>query len=146
MGDSKELHEYDLLLALLCRLETHDHLFFECKYAREVWAKVCNRAGWDCAPYIWGEVTDWMASFANSKSVANVSSKLCFAASVYHLWKERNARYHGCRGKSPRVLYNNIIEDVRYRLVGLKYKRNNRVVGSLSRWGISGSMVFDDGG
>jgi hypothetical protein len=133
----------DMMCCLLCfsNLESHDHLFFACSYTNTVWKLVCTKISRMDAPSTWIDVLGWMSSFASSNT-----TKLCIAAMVYHLWRERNTRYHDRGAKKPHVLFDSIVEDVRYRLIGLKFKRTNNIIALLDSWGIQGSMTFDDGG
>jgi hypothetical protein len=75
-----------------------------------------------------------------------VICKLVLAATVYHIWRERNNRFHNSQARPPDVLVSAIVEDVRFRLMGLKYKNWNRVATVLKVWGIHAPNVYDDGG
>jgi hypothetical protein len=138
----------NLMCCLLCYsgLETHSHLFFECKYTSHVWGSICSTIGYNNAPMVWEDIVTWLTPSAASQSIANIVRKLCWAAVVYHVWQERNSRFHSSGVKPPEVIIASVLENVRYKLLGLKFKRRDHVRTFLDRLGMHGSMIFDDGG
>jgi hypothetical protein len=137
----------NMMCCLLCfsGFETHGHLFFECIYTRRLWEAVCSKLSW-IVPKDWDDLILSLVPFAASRSIANVTRKLCVGAVVYHVWCERNARFHGRGEKTTTILLNSILEDVWYRILGLKFRRRDHVASYLAGWGIKDSIIFDDGG
>ncbi|XP_019241017.1 PREDICTED: uncharacterized protein LOC109221005 [Nicotiana attenuata] len=80
---------------VLCRTdaeETHSHLFFACDYSRQIWSSFLSRTGESSQVGNWEEEIERLATKqCNSKTHAEVLGWL-LAATVYHVWKERNAR------------------------------------------------------
>lgn len=74
--------------------ETRDHLFFACPYSYTVWIRVTGRLfGTRITP-------DWQDTVAKIQYVRRpkfdkVLVRMVFQMTVYHVWKERNARRHG---------------------------------------------------
>ncbi|XP_074277357.1 uncharacterized protein LOC141600994 [Silene latifolia] len=78
----------------LCKeaAEDHQHLFFQCKYSKDVWQRILlwmgiNRSG---HPY-WKEL-HWIRTRKHSKAWRKHWFLCGLAATVYMLWAERNAR------------------------------------------------------
>lgn len=73
--------------------ETRDHLFFACPYSYTVWDRLAIRLiGSGLNP-------DWNWYFEQLQGrmrnqVDRILLRLVFQTSVYHIWRERNARRH----------------------------------------------------
>ncbi|GKC83784.1 RNA-directed DNA polymerase, eukaryota, reverse transcriptase zinc-binding domain protein [Tanacetum coccineum] len=78
----------------LCKKEgdTHDHLFFNCDYAMELWEKVKDKAKMCGFATNWKDIVIEISKWKSKRSVWGTIRKLCFAAAVYYLWQERNRR------------------------------------------------------
>lgn len=72
--------------------DSHDHLFFQCKYSEVVWNEIKNMARINYRAGNWDSWVNELSCLQNNTSIWNVIKKLCFAASVYHIWQERNCR------------------------------------------------------
>jgi hypothetical protein len=112
----------------------------------QIWILIGKKLNRSDVPVIWSDIVAWMSSIAASKSVSNVVCKLLIAASVYHIWRERNNRFHGRNARPPDIVFSAIVQDVRYSLMGMRIRRKDRVMGTLAKWGIHGPNVSDDGG
>ena len=71
--------------------EDHNHLFFECSYTA-IWWDVCDRCNTPRMTKGWDEWIRWATFTWHGKSFINFSRKLGFAATVYYIWQERDAR------------------------------------------------------
>jgi hypothetical protein len=137
----------NMFCCLLCyaNLESHNHLFFECKYSTEIWELVCKKARVHAIKLIWTDVIGQFSNYSSS-STHNIICRLMLAASVYHIWRERNIRYHKNHARPPEVVMAAIVEDVRFRIMGLRFKRKDRVRRLLADWEIWDGEIHDDGG
>ncbi|GAV66276.1 zf-RVT domain-containing protein, partial [Cephalotus follicularis] len=77
--------------AFLCgETETLQHLFFQCPFSAMVWREVllmCNIV----RPLLpWVDEVLWMSTHARGSAFHHTMRRLAFAATVYHLWIERN--------------------------------------------------------
>ncbi|GAV92902.1 zf-RVT domain-containing protein, partial [Cephalotus follicularis] len=72
--------------------ETHEHLFFQCPYSSKVWKEVLSLCQLVRPTLPWANEVDWMCANATGNQFHWTIRKLAFAASVYHLWIERNNR------------------------------------------------------
>ncbi|XP_019235475.1 PREDICTED: uncharacterized protein LOC109215818 [Nicotiana attenuata] len=72
--------------------ETHTHLFFECDYSRKMWSSFLRWIGDNRQVGTWEEEIERLTTKqCNSRAHAEVLGWL-LAATVYHVWNERNAR------------------------------------------------------
>ncbi|XP_022042323.1 uncharacterized protein LOC110944990 [Helianthus annuus] len=94
----------------------------------------------------WDPIVSWLAARASSKSVNNFISRLIVAASIYFVWQERNARIFKNQTRPPDVLSDIIVQTVRYKLMGVKFKESSNVRRLLESWGIYSTRMEDDGG
>ncbi|KAL1206221.1 hypothetical protein V5N11_018269 [Cardamine amara subsp. amara] len=105
---------------LLCAIGTEcmDHLFFQCEYAKEVWEFFFATTSF-APPLDFTNALLWSkAPSPNDK--LSVICKLIFHASVYEIWKQRNARLFGSSPpKSATQSIKEIQTIIRCKLAGL---------------------------
>ncbi|PWA35854.1 reverse transcriptase zinc-binding domain-containing protein [Artemisia annua] len=75
-------------------------------------------------------------TMSKGNSVWNVFGKLVFAATVYHIWQERNLRIFNHGPRSVDKLVCNIYEAVRLKLMSLSIKHSRNSVKALAMWKI----------
>ncbi|XP_075088197.1 uncharacterized protein LOC142170241 [Nicotiana tabacum] len=82
----------DCVLCSMGVTETLAHLLFECNSARHIWTSLLRWMGENRLPKAWNEEVHWMSKGCRgSRARAHVLTWL-FAATVYRIWSERNAR------------------------------------------------------
>ncbi|XP_035834095.1 uncharacterized protein LOC118482633 [Helianthus annuus] len=138
----------NMMCCLLCyeNHDSHKHLFFECKFSAQVWNMVRYKAGMDSVDPKWEDIVDWLLVRSRSKSAANYVSRILVAASAYFNWQERNARLFKNQLGPLEQVYAMIIKTVRYKLMGVKMKRTERVRRLLGEWEILDADINGDGG
>ena len=122
----------------LCKdgLDSHNHLFFECEYAKEIWEKLRSKAKIHDSVNTWEGIVNKMSSNGESRSVWEIIKKLCLAAAVYHIWQERNGRMFNGNNRTTGNLLDVICDDIRAKLVSIKVKQCANVVEAETRWNI----------
>ncbi|KAJ9536466.1 hypothetical protein OSB04_un000347 [Centaurea solstitialis] len=80
------------LLCVFCGLtrDSHDHLFFECPFSRQVWLQIMEKVQWTGFPCSWNAIVDAMSN--HQASPKRMEHRLALAATVYTVWCERNHR------------------------------------------------------
>ncbi|XP_021985066.1 uncharacterized protein LOC110880962 [Helianthus annuus] len=128
----------NMMCCLLCyeNFESHSHLFFECKLSSHVWSIVRDKAGMHNVKDQWSDIVGWLSERANSKSTGDYVSRLIVAASAYVIWQERNMRLFKNQTRPPDTIASLILNMVRYKLLGVKFKSTVRVKRLLDDWGI----------
>ncbi|KAJ9535485.1 hypothetical protein OSB04_un001384 [Centaurea solstitialis] len=84
-------HEPPDMLCVFCRLvpDSHAHLFFQCRFSNQVWRRVKHQVEFYGFPETWEEIR---AGISQHRRVRKMEHNLALAASVYHIWRERNMR------------------------------------------------------
>ena len=80
-------------ICTLCSLEdeTHEHLFFNCRFSHEVWVWITTKHKTPWPNYRWPDLIQWGAVTHKSKSLfSSLVARLTLAASVYSIWMERS--------------------------------------------------------
>nr|GEY38103.1 hypothetical protein [Tanacetum cinerariifolium] len=114
--------------------DSHEHLFFECKFSAQVWFLVRCLAGMDTVPPVLEDICMWFEPMAAKRTVLNIVGKLLFAASAYYIWSERNNRLFKNTRRSPEELRDIIMVTVRLKLATFRFKNKARVHRLLSLW------------
>jgi hypothetical protein len=138
----------NMMCCLLCYRcnDSHGHLFFECEFSASVWKTISLKIGMEQVGSRWDDIIEWLKQRAKSSTITNVLGRLLVAASAYFIWQERNNRMFNNQNRSSNVLLNVIMDTVRYRLRGLRFKKTTRVLKTLDEWNIREGAIFDDGG
>ena len=101
------------------QIDSHSHLFFECKYPNEVWNLIKIKVNMSHRPGNWIEIIKEFQSSLKRKSIENFIKKMALAASVYHIWNERNKRLFGKQRNSVDVTVKIIMDDIRLKIFSL---------------------------
>lgn len=121
----------------MCSLESTSGIsgssFFSCTYASEMWHKLtANLLGDDYT-------TDWSAlvEFVSTTKAPRIHLFLVryvFQASIYMIWRERNARKHGESPRSATTLYKIIDRLLCNRLLSINHLKDQRFHNALQQW------------
>ncbi|XP_022040692.1 uncharacterized protein LOC110943249 [Helianthus annuus] len=132
----------NMMCCLLCyeNHDSHNHLFFECKYSSKIWSTVRQKVGMEDVDPKWDDVVGWLLMRVNSKAAGMYVSRILVAATAYFIWQERNSRLFKNQLRPPEQLCQVILDTVRYKLMGVRLKRTDRVATLLQDWDI-----HDDG-
>jgi hypothetical protein len=97
--------------------ESCEHIFFNCSFNRRIWCQVMEGClVWD-PPIDWDLLLLWCNNHLKGRSLFAIVCKLCLGASVYHLWRQRNALLHGNLLHTEESLVLQVNRDVRSRLL-----------------------------
>ncbi|GJY44646.1 reverse transcriptase domain, reverse transcriptase zinc-binding domain protein [Tanacetum coccineum] len=104
--------------------DSHDHIFFECIFARSVWNRLKGLAGLDssnCNIYV---IIQDLLPYVKSRTTRCVIAKLVVAASAYYVWQERNWRLFQKGKRSIDQVVECIKSVVRLKLLSCKLKKS----------------------
>ncbi|KAE8672619.1 hypothetical protein F3Y22_tig00111837pilonHSYRG00775 [Hibiscus syriacus] len=90
--------------------ETRSHLFLSFYFVKDLWGKILSLCGIVHDVSTWDGKLAWAVQLLRGKSLIVQVTKLAFASHVYCIWRERNARLFGGRGRSVGELLNDIQE------------------------------------
>ncbi|XP_039041418.1 uncharacterized protein LOC120180030 [Hibiscus syriacus] len=88
---------------VLCNfgLESRNHLFSKCVYAKGILCDVLHSCGLTQEPLCWSDNLQWMLQNLKGKSLIVHILKLAGTGLVYYTWEERNLRLF--RGLAPSI-------------------------------------------
>ncbi|GAV90353.1 zf-RVT domain-containing protein, partial [Cephalotus follicularis] len=72
--------------------ESNDHLFFQCPYSMKVWKEVLGLCNIVRPILPWADEMEWMIAQSTGNKFHQSLRKLALAATIYHLWIQRNNR------------------------------------------------------
>nr|KAJ0187106.1 hypothetical protein LSAT_V11C900454800 [Lactuca sativa] len=102
------------------QLDSHSHLFFECNYTKEVWSLMKNKVKINHTSDSWFDIIRELQCSLKKKNINDFIKKIALAASVYHIWNERNKRVFGRMNSSVENVVKIITEDIRLKIFSLK--------------------------
>ncbi|KAJ0434391.1 hypothetical protein HanIR_Chr17g0881041 [Helianthus annuus] len=137
---------FNLLCCSLCTRgpDSHQHLFFECKFAERVWFGVRDKAGMESVQNKWNVIFDFLVGIANSKMATHVIAKIVVAATAYFVWEERNRRLFSTKRRNEDQLIEVILSTVRMKLHTMKFKRTNQMARVMQDWSLPRGLIMAD--
>ena len=128
----------DNLLCPLCKNthDSHNHLFFQCEYSKEVWKRMKKEIKIPYVLDIWDQIVLMMEEMNCSNSIWSVVNRFIIAATVYYIWKERNDRLFSQNPKSVEVVLQNIKDQVRFQLMSIKVRKTVSTSKVAEKWNI----------
>ncbi|XP_022030849.1 uncharacterized protein LOC110931779 [Helianthus annuus] len=126
----------NMVCCVLCYadVDSHDHLFFECKFSTQIWNKVRHKVCMNSVDSKWSAIMNWLLDRAQSKSAASYVSRLLVATVAYFIWQERNARFFKNQTRPPDTICELIVKTIRYKLMGVKFKDCAKIRRMLGAW------------
>lgn len=105
--------------------ESKDHLFYECNFSAAVWEVILRKCNVYRYPRFWSNELLWVIHNLKGNSFAATIKKLAWAATIYHLWRERNGRIHENVFIPQTEIISFIINDIRARVWSFKGVKDN---------------------
>ncbi|KAL2246347.1 UNVERIFIED_CONTAM: hypothetical protein Sindi_2902900 [Sesamum indicum] len=100
-------------------VETHNHMFFRCRFSRGCLAAIRQHIRFAWPNREWTRDVEWASRKWRGKHIVNVAYRALLGACIYHLWQERNLRRFEQTHRSESVLATCIIEDVKQRIISI---------------------------
>jgi hypothetical protein len=97
-------------LCLFCKFkqESLAHIFFECSFSRRIWRSIMADCKMVDPPINWELVVKWSFASMKGKSLYATTQTLCFAATIYNMWMQRNYLIHGRTLKTEEAILSTI--------------------------------------
>ncbi|KAK1434366.1 hypothetical protein QVD17_00105 [Tagetes erecta] len=143
--DRMKKWDMNMMCCVFCYkgMDSHEHLFFECDYSREVWHLIRPRINMQNIEGSWEDIRHRINSRLKVKSARSIIERLIVGAASYYVWQERNARLFQKELRSANQLSEVIFKTVQFRLMSISFKgtRGNKQL--LDRWNIKVDMQMD---
>ncbi|GAV74772.1 zf-RVT domain-containing protein [Cephalotus follicularis] len=118
-------------------VESLEHLFFHCPFSHNIWRVVLATCNILRPISQWMDEVQWMLDHARGHMFPALVRKLAFAASIYHIWLERNRRCFKNEFMPVQEIIDRIKHDVASKLrLGRKTQRCERHHSLCENWGI----------
>lgn len=103
----------------LCRQtgETHQHLFFHCNFACEIWGSVLAWLGYVRRAWTLKRELKWFKTMVKGKHRKAKALRCALCFTVYEIWRERNLRRFQQKSRTPEHICNLIKIGVCFRLL-----------------------------
>ncbi|GJW84458.1 hypothetical protein Tco_0157603 [Tanacetum coccineum] len=143
------LRQWDIhgsLLSFQCPLcdgqpDSHEHLFFECTFAMQVWDSMKVMAGISNVMCSITVIVDILIPMSKHRSARSVIAKLVVAACCYYIWQERNFRLLKNKKRSPQHVIDCIKASVRLKLLSCYFKKSKDAMEVIRLWGLPDSLI-----
>ncbi|GJU45325.1 hypothetical protein Tco_1202591 [Tanacetum coccineum] len=131
--------DYAVNRCSLCCQESKDinHLLFQCPFSRELWIKVRRIANIEYNTFDLMNIIQFLINARNGNNIRSVIRLTAFSASIYNIWKERNGRIFRDVKRSCDEVFNNIVDKVKQRMLGLTVKDSSVVRDIEKKWAIT---------
>ncbi|GJX54329.1 hypothetical protein Tco_0282698 [Tanacetum coccineum] len=141
---SWDVHDnFPVLLCPLCdsQPDSHEHLFFECTFARQVCDCLKVFVGLPHATALISAIVDLLVSISKRRSTRSVIAKLVVAASTYFIWQERNWRLFKKQKRTYKQVIDCIKLAVRLKLLSCCFKKSKYGMKFIHLWKLPESLI-----
>ncbi|GJS84290.1 sodium/hydrogen exchanger 6 [Tanacetum coccineum] len=125
--------------------DSHDHIFFECIFARSVWNRLKGLAGLDSSNCNIYAIIQDLLPYVKSRTTRCVIAKLVVAASAYYVWQERNWRLFQKGKRSIDQVVECIKSVVRLKLLSCKLKKSKSGESLAKLWDLPEAVFINNG-
>ncbi|GJV64997.1 hypothetical protein Tco_1475825 [Tanacetum coccineum] len=94
-----------------------------CDFSKEVWVNMKNKCDLETALNNWKIVVESLCNLQCSNSIGGILRRVVFAATIYYIWCERNARIFQQKKMSCESTCKVISEHIRLKLMSFKVKK-----------------------
>ncbi|KAK1424620.1 hypothetical protein QVD17_19953 [Tagetes erecta] len=117
-------------------IDSHEHLFFECAFANQVWKAIRVFTDMVQVDGKWEDIVQFFISRGEWKSISSIVDRLVLGAAAYYVWQERNARLFENDKRTPTQISNVILKTVRMRLLSIRMKDSITTRRIMAKWDI----------
>ncbi|GJU66419.1 putative reverse transcriptase domain-containing protein [Tanacetum coccineum] len=121
--------------------DSHEHLFFECVFSKQVWDNLKNLAG---IPYVNDSISaivDFLIPISKRRTTRSVIAKLVVAALTYFIWQERNCRLFKNQKRMYEQVTDCIISTVRLKLLSCSFRKSKDGLAFIHLWKFPETLI-----
>ncbi|GJU00644.1 retrovirus-related pol polyprotein from transposon TNT 1-94 [Tanacetum coccineum] len=100
--------QQNLLCSLCKEPDSHNHLFFKCKFANMVWKKMNDKMKMSKQYNNLNDVVNELVACPFKNNIWKMLNRIVVASNVYHLWQERNKRIFQQESRNEEVMVGSI--------------------------------------
>ncbi|XP_071729448.1 uncharacterized protein [Rutidosis leptorrhynchoides] len=112
------------------------HLFFACEYSKKVWLEIKNYLIFRGLPSNIHDIVHTLAGFPLRNQIWDVINRISIAATVYHIWQERNCRIFKGGRRPEKEIVQCIVDGIRMKLSTLFVKNSSAIRMAAKKWGM----------
>ncbi|KAL0286392.1 UNVERIFIED_CONTAM: putative ribonuclease H protein [Sesamum radiatum] len=116
--------------------ETHNHLFFTCSFSHRCLTIIQQQIPFLWPHRDWQRGIHWASSRWRGKHVVNAAFRSLLASLVYHIWQERNSRRFQQSSRTPSIVGNLVVEELRQRIISVQLRKSASTLGLYRLWKI----------
>nr|GEW18611.1 hypothetical protein [Tanacetum cinerariifolium] len=121
--------------------DSHEHLFFECSFAMQVWRHMRDLVGLSHLPRSFEVILDFVTPMAKRRTSSSVVSKLVLVASVYFIWLERNDRLFNNNKRTVAQVIECIMSAIRLKLMSCRFKKSKVNLDLMKHWKLPEMLI-----
>ncbi|KAJ9557338.1 hypothetical protein OSB04_011952 [Centaurea solstitialis] len=116
------LPDEPVLSCPLCGMgaDSHDHLFFQCVYSREVWRRLKATVNLHGFPEVWSTIMEYLNENRGPRWLIH---RLALSGAIYFIWRERNRRLFQDVNQPELVVFKQIRDVIFSRVADWKRKK-----------------------
>ncbi|GJX93922.1 hypothetical protein Tco_0348508 [Tanacetum coccineum] len=133
-----------MVLCPLCELlpNSHEHLFFECIFSRQVWDSLKVLAGLPLVAPSINVIIDVLIPIAKRRSTESVIAKLVVTALTYVIWQERNWRIFKGKKRTIKQVSDCIQSVFRIKLLSCCFRKSKDGLAFARLWKLPKSIII----
>ncbi|KAL0302728.1 UNVERIFIED_CONTAM: hypothetical protein Scaly_3023100 [Sesamum calycinum] len=116
--------------------ETHNHLFFTCSFSHRCLTIIRQQIPFLWPHRDWQRGIHWASSRWRGKHVVNAAFRSLLASLVYYIWQERNSRRFQQSSRTPSIVGNLVVEELRQRIISVQLRKSASTLGLYRLWKI----------
>jgi len=114
-------------------MESRDHLFFDCGYAKEIWSGQTRKIIRNKFTTTWSAIQATLLDASLGRTNLFLI-RYSFQLAIYTIWRERNNKRHGDTPLSHSQLLRNIDKQVRNRISYIREQGDKNYDGCMKVW------------
>ncbi|KAL0283162.1 UNVERIFIED_CONTAM: hypothetical protein Sradi_7238700 [Sesamum radiatum] len=124
-------------VCVLCgrEVETHEHLFFRCRYSRRCIRDLKEATRFSWPNRAWEDIT-WASTRWKGGHIVQAAYRALLSAIVYHIWRERNQRVFRHIERPSSTIASIAVAEIRQKILSLELSDSVSTRG-LYRYGVS---------
>ncbi|KAL0295520.1 UNVERIFIED_CONTAM: putative ribonuclease H protein [Sesamum calycinum] len=125
-------------VCVLCgrEVETHEHLFFRCRYSRRCIRDLKEATRFSWPNRAWEEDITWASTRWKGRHIVQAAYRALLSAIVYHIWRERNQRVFQHIERPSTTIATIAVAEIRRKILSLELSDSVSTRGLYRLWRI----------